>query len=651
MISLVNASTDFGIKNLFKNLDLHINKGERLGLIGPNGSGKSTLLRVLAGVEPLMEGKRNCLSSLRIALVGQETSYGSEKSILEEVLEGCGEKRKLLLNFSKLSRKIAEHPKDETLLKRFGQASELMDAAGAWNLEQQCQDVLRRLGIKDLDKPVKDLSGGYRKRVGLAAALVSQPDVLLLDEPTNHLDASAVEWLQNWLDHYEGALVLITHDRYVLDRITTRMIEINNGEARNYSGNYREFLQQKVENEQSEASSQKKFQGVLRKELAWLRQGPKARSTKQKARIQRIAEMQAKPKIQIKAKLEMNSLNRRIGKIAIEAEGLGLSINVKEKNLDLLNDFTYSFSPEDRVGVIGPNGSGKSTLLDLIAGKRLPTSGKIKLGETVHIGYLDQHTNDLNQGRGLNRKVIEFVEESASRIDHGGKQITASQLLEKFLFPPSQQHSPLSKLSGGEKRRLALCKMLIKAPNVLLLDEPTNDLDIQTLSVLEDFLEDFKGCVVVVSHDRYFLDRTVDRIFNFENANLRRYEGNYSRFLEQKIIEERNNEKKEQAKIANDSGNENRKQIKLKPKNQKRRLIFKEARELKDLDVKLPLLEEQKIYLEKKITATDMDISEISHQLAALIESIHEYEDRWIELSELSETAEEQSNSSIGSEK
>ncbi|MBW3042562.1 multidrug ABC transporter ATP-binding protein [Prochlorococcus marinus XMU1408] len=651
LISLVNASTDFGIKNLFKNLDLHINKGERLGLIGPNGSGKSTLLRVLAGVEPLMEGKRNCLSSLRIALVGQETSYGSEKSILEEVLEGCGEKRKLLLNFSKLSRKIAEHPKDETLLKRFGQASELMDAAGAWNLEQQCQDVLRRLGIKDLDKPVKDLSGGYRKRVGLAAALVSQPDVLLLDEPTNHLDASAVEWLQNWLDHYEGALVLITHDRYVLDRITTRMIEINNGEARNYSGNYREFLQQKVENEQSEASSQKKFQGVLRKELAWLRQGPKARSTKQKARIQRIAEMQAKPKIQIKAKLEMNSLNRRIGKIAIEAEGLGLSINVKEKNLDLLNDFTYSFSPEDRVGVIGPNGSGKSTLLDLIAGKRLPTSGKIKLGETVHIGYLDQHTNDLNQGRGLNRKVIEFVEESASRIDHGGKQITASQLLEKFLFPPSQQHSPLSKLSGGEKRRLALCKMLIKAPNVLLLDEPTNDLDIQTLSVLEDFLEDFKGCVVVVSHDRYFLDRTVDRIFNFENANLRRYEGNYSRFLEQKIIEERNNEKKEQAKIANDSGNENRKQIKLKPKNQKRRLIFKEARELKDLDVKLPLLEEQKIYLEKKITATDMDISEISHQLAALIESIHEYEDRWIELSELSETAEEQSNSSIGSEK
>ena len=639
LISLVNASTDFGIKNLFNNLDLHINKKERLGLIGPNGSGKSTLLRVIAGIEPLMEGERRCLSSLRISLVGQETSYNSEKSILEEVLEGCGEKRKLLLNFSQLSRKIAQNPEDEDLLKKLGQASELMDAAGAWNLEQQCQDVLRRLGIKDLDKPVKELSGGYRKRVGLAAALVSKPDVLLLDEPTNHLDASAVEWLQNWLDHYEGALVLITHDRYVLDRITNRMVEINNGEARKYSGNYREFLQQKVEQEQSEASTKKKFQGVLRKELAWLRQGPKARSTKQKARIQRIAEMQAKPKSHVKANLEMNSLSRRIGKIAIEAEGVGLSLHNKNNNLDLLYDFTYSFSPEDRVGIIGPNGSGKSTLLDLIAGKRLPTSGEMRLGETVHIGYLDQHTNDLNQGSGLNRKVIEFVEEAALRIDHGGKQITASQLLEKFLFPPSQQHSPLVKLSGGEKRRLALCKMLIQAPNVLLLDEPTNDLDIQTLSVLEDFLDDFKGCVVVVSHDRYFLDRTIDRIFNFENGHLRRYEGNYSRFLDHKILEERNNETKKRAKIVNNSQNKRGQEIKLVSKNDPRRLSFKEARELKELDLRLPMLEKKKIYLEKKISDSDVGISEISHELAELIESIQKHEDRWIELSELSETA------------
>ena len=639
LISLVNASTDFGIKNLFSNLDLHIIKKERLGLIGPNGSGKSTLLRVLAGVEPLREGERKCLSSLRISLVGQETSYISEKSILEEVLEGCGEKRKLLLDFSQLSRKVAQNPEDQSLLKKLGQISELMDSAGAWNLEQQCQDVLRRLGIKDLEKPVKDLSGGYRKRVGLAAALVSKPDVLLLDEPTNHLDASAVEWLQNWLDHYEGALVLITHDRYVLDRITNRMVEINNGETREYSGNYRKFLQQKVEQEESEASTKKKFQGVLRKELAWLKQGPKARSTKQKARIQRIAEMQTKPKSRVKAKLEMNSLTRRIGKIVIEAEGVGLSLKGKEGNVDLLVDFTYSFSPEDRVGIIGPNGSGKSTLLNIIAGKILPTSGKIKLGETVHIGYLDQHTNELNKGNGLNRKVIEFVEEAALRIDHGGKQISASQLLEKFLFPPSQQHCPLLKLSGGEKRRLALCKMLIQAPNVLLLDEPTNDLDIQTLSVLEDFLEDFKGCVVVVSHDRYFLDRTVDRVFNFENGHLKRYEGNYSRFLDQKITGERENEIKKRDKIVNNSQKKSVHDRNSNSKNNQRRLSFKESRELAELDLKLPILEKQKIDLEKKITYSNGDICEISLQLAELIESIEDHENRWLELSELSELA------------
>ena len=272
LISLVNASTDFGIKNLFKNLDLHINK-ERLGLIGPNGSGKSTLLRVLAGVEPLMEGERRCLSSLRISLVGQEKFTIVKKVFWRKFLKGA-EKKKLLLNFSKLSRQIAENPKDESLLKKLGQVSELMDAAGAWNLEQQCQDIPRRLGLKDLDKPVKDLSGGYRKRVGLAAALVSQPDVLLLDEPTNHLDASAVEWLQNWLDHYEGALVLITHDRYFLDRITTRMVEINNGEARKYSGNYREFLQQKVEQEQSEASTKKKISGCFKKGISLVKTRP-----------------------------------------------------------------------------------------------------------------------------------------------------------------------------------------------------------------------------------------------------------------------------------------------------------------------------------------------------------------------------------------
>ncbi len=640
LLSLINASKDFGIKNLFTSLDLHIKDNERLGLIGPNGSGKSTLLKVLSGDEPLLEGERKCSGSMRISLVGQERAFDSEKTILEEVLDGCGEKRKLLLNFSALSRKIYDNPNDDKLLKQLGQASELMDASGAWNLEQQCQEILRRLGIKELDKPVRCLSGGYRKRVQLASALVSQPDLLLLDEPTNHLDASAVEWLQKWLDNYKGALVIITHDRYVLDRITNKMLEINNGKAREYLGNYREFLQQKVEQEQVDLSKKKKFQSLLKKELSWLKKGPKARSTKQKARIQRIVEMQESDNVEVQGRLQIASLNRRIGKIAIEADSVGLVSNDDEKRLILLDDFTYSFSSEDRVGIIGPNGSGKSTLLDVIAGRRSPNSGSIKIGETVHIGYLDQHTNDLTSGSGLTRKVIEYVEEVATIIDHGGKQITASQLLEKFLFSPGQQHSPLSKLSGGEKRRLALCRMLIQAPNILLLDEPTNDLDLKTLCVLEEFLDDFKGCVVVVSHDRYFLDRTIDRVFNFENGKLIRYEGNYSRFLELKTLNELNNNNNNNNTSRKNKSNKTistREENKDKKGNNKpRKLSYKESLELNDLENQIPLLERNKQNIEQKIIKSEGDINELSFELSSIIEAIQNAEDRWLELSDIS---------------
>ena len=510
LISLVGASKDFGIRTLFADLNLHIGDKERLGLIGPNGAGKSTLLKVLAGSEPLGNGERRCSPRLRVELVGQDSRITPGLTVLEQVLEGCGAKRDLLLRFNALSDAVATAPDNTALLSELGELSQTMDEEDAWSLEQQCREVLQKLGIGDLQRPVEDLSGGYRKRVGLASALVACPDVLLLDEPTNHLDAAAIEWLQSWLDRYPGALVLVTHDRYVLDRVTRRMVEVDQGRARTYQGNYSTFLQHKAEEDASEAASAAKFRGVLRRELAWLRQGPKARSTKQRARLQRIEAMREDKPSQAKGKLEMASVSRRIGKQVIEAEALGVTADGHPDGLRLLDDFSYSFSPEDRVGILGPNGSGKSTLLDLIAGRRQATEGTLRLGETIHIGYLDQHTDAFDQGKGLERKVIEFVEEAASRIDLGGEQVTASQLLERFLFPPAQQHSPLSKLSGGERRRLTLCRMLVQAPNVLLLDEPTNDLDVQTLSVLEDFLEDFRGCVIVVSHDRYFLDRTVD---------------------------------------------------------------------------------------------------------------------------------------------
>jgi len=629
LISLVGAAKDFGIRTLFADLDLHIAEGDRLGLIGPNGAGKSTLLKVLAGLEPLGAGERRCSPRLRLELVGQDSRVTPGLTVLEQVLEGCGAKRDLLLRFSALSDAVAAAPDDASLLAELGELSQRMDEEEAWSLEQQCREVLQKLGISDLQRPVEDLSGGYRKRVGLASALVACPDVLLLDEPTNHLDAAAVEWLQGWLDRYPGALVLVTHDRYVLDRVTRRMVEVDRGRAHTYQGNYSTFLQLKAEEEASEASSAAKFRGVLRRELAWLRQGPKARSTKQKARLQRIEAMREEKPQAARSKLEMASVSRRIGKLVIEAEALGVTADGSPEGRRLLDDFSYSFSPEDRVGIIGPNGSGKSTLLDLISGRRPTTEGTLRLGETVHIGYLDQHTEAFTQGKGLNRKVIEFVEEAASRIEMGGEQVTASQLLERFLFPPAQQHSPLAKLSGGERRRLTLCRMLIQAPNVLLLDEPTNDLDVQTLSVLEDFLEDFRGCVVVVSHDRYFLDRTVDRLFSFEQGRLQRFEGNYSAFLEQQRQLERNRTVATDQTIRKESQPRSAKPV------GPRRRSFKESKELEQLDQQLPQLEERRVALEQQLAGSGSDMAQLSLELAELIRTIEASEERWLELSEL----------------
>ena len=631
LISLVGAAKDYGIRTLFSELDLHIGEGERLGLIGPNGAGKSTLLRVLAGQEPLGEGTRRSSPQLRVELVGQESRVTPGLTVLEQVLEGCGAKRELLLRFNALSDAIARDPDSESLLSELGQLSQRMDEEEAWSLEQQCREVLQKLGISDLQRPVEDLSGGYRKRVGLASALVACPDVLLLDEPTNHLDAAAVEWLQSWLDRYPGALVLVTHDRYVLDRVTRRMVEVEKGRARAYQGNYSTFLQHKAEEEASEAASAQKFKGVLRRELAWLRQGPKARSTKQRARLQRIEAMREQKTPQMKTKLEMNNVSRRIGKQVIEAEQLGVTADGQEQGRTLLKDFSYSFSPEDRVGIIGPNGSGKSTLLDLIARRKDPTQGSLRLGDTVHVGYLDQHTTAFNEGKGLERKVIDFVEEAATRIDLGGEQVTASQLLERFLFPPAQQHSPLARLSGGERRRLTLCRMLIQAPNVLLLDEPTNDLDVQTLSVLEDFLEDFRGCVIVVSHDRYFLDRTVDRLFWFEQGRLHQFEGNYSAFLERQRLQER----KRSAPTPVATGTISAARHSAPKQQGPRRRSFKENQELEQLDKQLPELERRRRSVEKQISDDGADIANLSHELAELIITIESAEERWLELSEL----------------
>jgi ATP-binding cassette subfamily F protein uup len=662
LISLVGAGKDYGIRTLFSNLELHVGPRERLGLIGPNGAGKSTLLRVLAGREPLDRGERRCSGRLNVVLLDQEPDLDPTRTVLEEVFAAGGERLALLREHEELSLALAADPASDTLLARLSSCNHRMDSCHAWDLERDCREVLERLGIGGgselLGRRVGELSGGNRRRVALAAALVAQPEVLLLDEPTNHLDAEGVEWLQGWLDRFAGALVLVTHDRYLLDRVARRIVAVERGEARPYEGNYATYLERRAEEEASEQASAAKFRGSLRRELAWLRQGPKARSTKQKARLQRIEAMREAPSRQAKGQVSLASTARRIGKQAITAEGLAVAVPASDPAHRpdspgarlLLRDFSYDFSPEDRVGIIGPNGVGKSSLLEVIAGRREPSAGSLELGSTVKLAYFDQHSEVLLADRAQ-RKVIDVVQEAASRVEVDGVELSASQLLERFLFPPAQQHQPVGKLSGGERRRLHLCRLLIEAPNVLLLDEPTNDLDVHTLGVLEDFLEDFRGCVVVVSHDRWFLDRTVDRLFCFRDGQLERFEGNYSSYLE-----------RQQAAAGRPAGGATRAgsaaaraetaagapdpegpapssntRASAKPTPPRRR-SFKENRELESIERDLPLWEERRSSLETSLANPSGgdygQLETLTQELAQLAEQIHSAEERWLELSE-----------------
>ena len=628
MISLQQVSKDFGVKTLLASVNLEVGPKDRLGLIGTNGSGKSTLMRVMSGLEPPGEGKVQINPRSRVIYVDQNPTLDPERTVLEQVFAGSGEKMQLVKRYEGLIRQLEADPSDAALLGELSGLSSRMDELKAWELERQCQEVLSRLGICDHQRKVGELSGGYRKRLALASALVAEPDGLLLDEPTNHLDALATEWLQGFLQRFSGALVLITHDRYFLERVTNTIIELDSGELRRYPGNYGAYLTKKNEEEVADAARLRAYRSVMRLEMEWLKRGPKARSTKQKARIQRIEAMQEQSFKGAKAKVEMASVGRRLGKTVIEVEGLQRCLAERV----LIKDFSYSFSPEDRVGFIGPNGIGKSTLLDLLCGLQLPDGGAVQRGETVVIGRFDQHSEALRD----DLKVIDVIKEVAEHIDLGqGNSLSASQLLERFLFPPAQQHSPVARLSGGERRRLHLCRLLMGAPNVLLLDEPTNDLDIQTLAVLEDYIEDFRGCVIIVSHDRYFLDRTIDRLFCFRpGGQLERFEGNYSEWLEQ---EQRNtagdNSSADASKIPS-------KESSAKPKSEKpRKRSYKEQRELNALEEELPQWEQRKAELEAKLAQADYGtLEQLTQQLAAICEQISSGEDRWLELSALPES-------------
>ncbi len=638
IFTLRSLKKDFGIKEILRDASFSLDEGDKVGLIGTNGSGKSTLLKMIAGLEPIDAGDIWVNSGAKIVYLPQQPDLDPNRTVLEQIFADSGEKMVLVREYEEISDKLAHGQGDtEKLMARLSSLSQRMEAVGAWDLETNAKVILTKLGIADFDAKIGDLSGGYRKRIAIAAALLSEPDVLLMDEPTNHLDALSVEWLQSYLNRFRGALLLITHDRYFLDRVTNRIIEIDRGDLYTYSGNYAYYLEKKAESEESAISSQRKHAGVLRRELEWLKRGPKARSTKQKARIDRIRDMQAQEFKQVQGKVDISTAGRRIGKKVIELTDICKGYNGRT----LIKDFNYNFNPEDRIGIIGSNGAGKSTLMDIITGRVQPDSGTVEIGSTIHMGYFDQHSEDVLMNG--NQRVIEYLKDVAELVKTAdGSVITASQMLERFLFPPIQQYAPINKLSGGEKRRLFLLRVLMSAPNVLILDEPTNDLDVQTLAVLEDYLEDFNGCVIVVSHDRYFLDRTVDKIFALEpGGNLRQYPGNYSVYLDYKKAEEEQQEKvappakSEPAKSSiPESPNSSQNSKSDKPK----KLSFKEKREYEALETKIPEMEAEKEEIEKILYHNPpsgfTEVQRLSERLAQLSQEIDTATERWLELAE-----------------
>ncbi|MDB9309812.1 ABC-F family ATP-binding cassette domain-containing protein [Aphanizomenon sp. CS-733/32] len=631
IVTLQSVKKDFGIKELLKDANFSLDTNDKVGLIGTNGSGKSTLLKMIARLESIDSGQILVNSGAKIVYLPQQPDMEENHTVLEQVFADNGEQMNLVREYEELSHKLAHYPDDSQLMSRLSSVMQRMDATGAWEVETNAKIILTKLGIADFDVKVGTLSGGYRKRIALAAALISEPDLLLMDEPTNHLDALSVEWLQSYLNRYRGALLLITHDRYFLDKVTNRIIEIDRGDIYNYTGNYSYYLEKKALAEESAVSTQRKHQGILRRELEWLKKGPKARSTKQKARIERAHALRDTEFKQLNGKVDISTVGRRIGKKVIELKDVSKGYNGRT----LIKDFTYEFSPEDRIGIIGGNGAGKSTLMDIMTAKIKPDSGSVEIGTTIHIGYFNQHSEELLTAVNEDQRVIDYIKEEGEFIQiSDGTKITASQMLERFLFPGNQQYAPINKLSGGEKRRLFLLRILISAPNVLILDEPTNDLDVQTLAVLEDYLEDFNGCVIVVSHDRYFLDRTVDRIFALEEGGgLRQYPGNYSIYLDYKKAEEAEKQETQKTVIVEE------KVISPVTETKKRRRLSNwERREFEELEGKIAKLEAEKTAVETKLATLAGNYSQaqkLYEEVETLKKNIDVATERWLELAEM----------------
>ena len=587
ILSAEKISKSYGLKPLLNGVDFYLNEQDKVGIIGINGTGKSTFLKILAGLEYADSGdiSRNRLA--KIAYLDQNTDISGEMSVIDFVLT----------DRSKSDLEIEEY---------------------------EAKDILGRLEITEYDKPVGQLSGGQKKRVAIARVLVSNSDLLILDEPTNHLDKDSILWLEQYLIKYSGAIVMITHDRYFLDRVTNRIAEIERGNLFTYEGNYSKYLEMKSIREESLAGSERKRQVILKKELAWMKQGIKARGTRSKGRVERYEKLRDQDGLFNENRVELSSVASRLGKKIIEINRVSKAYGDKI----LFKDFEYIILRKDRLGIIGDNGCGKSTLLKLIMGIVKPDSGNVDIGDTVKVGYFSQENENLNP----EQKVIDFIKGIAEIIVTDEGSITASQMLERFLFTPDLQHNVIGRLSGGEKRRLHLLGILMGAPNVLLLDEPTNDLDIETLMILEDFIDSFKGAVIAVSHDRYFLDRVVDRVFAFEQDGINLYNGGYSDYLE--IL---NNRMVEFNSLKTKETKPREKSVSVKKK-----ISFKEKHEYETIDHDIAKIEKQIAKCEHEITeaATNYDkLQELLEKKEQLDKDLEYKTERWVYLTELFEEA------------
>lgn len=626
LLTIESISKSYGEKLLLNNICLGINEGDKIGLIGVNGTGKSTLLKVIAGLEDADEGRIVKGSNVSIEYLPQQPDFSLDSTVIEQVFKGTHSPvMKLIQEYEKETSR--PNPSGDRILSLTRQ----MDSLDAWSIEAEAKSVLTKLGINDFNAKIATLSGGQKKRVALATSLINPSDLLIMDEPTNHLDNDTIDWLEQYLNKRKGALLMVTHDRYFLDRITNHIIELDKGHLYTYSGNYSTFLDEKIQREELLSSSERKRQSLLKKELEWIKRGAKARSTKQKARIQRFEELSNTSYSVSQDKVEISTASTRLGKKVIEIQDICKSFGEKE----LIKNFTYIVLRNDRVGIIGPNGCGKSTLINLISGALKPDCGTIEIGDTVKIGVYSQETVHLDN----TMRVIDYIKEGAEYASNAeGYMLSASQMLERFLFPGEMQYSLIGKLSGGERRRLYLLRVLMEAPNVLLLDEPTNDLDIQTLSVLEDYLDEFPGAVLAVSHDRYFLDRICDKLFVFKGDGIiEKHTGNYTEWKEKESlnIQEENSEK-EKKFLQNKQDNKPQKEKPLK-------FSFKEQKEYDEIDGVIASLEESIASVEKEIESASSDYTRLQELLSlkeSLEQQLEEKMNRWLYLNELAEKIE-----------